>query len=173
MWKKRYCAYTKKNVWCSKKATFHFQRTLHELTRTFPFWFERNEIGYDYINYKQQSFVYSKVFQRQKSKHFAKNKRLLRTESLLMHTIFTEYRQQEKFAYASCEPHYAVAERHLIVLHIWWLVLQNNRWFCAKIFQLIIQRFKLLNACIAISASCCGYQAEDDLYCDCKRIVTF
>jgi len=38
MWKKRYCAYTKKNVWCSKKATFHYQ------VKFFSFWFERNEL---------------------------------------------------------------------------------------------------------------------------------
>jgi len=55
----------------------------------------------------------------------------MRTGSLLIQTIFTEYRQQKKIADASCEPHYAVAERRLIFLHIWKMVLQNNRWFCA------------------------------------------
>jgi len=35
-----------------------------------------------------------------------------------------------KFAYASYEPHYAVAERHLIFLHISKMVLKINGWFC-------------------------------------------
>jgi len=39
--------------------------------------------------------------------------------------------QTKKFANASYEPHYAVAETHLIFLHICRMVLQNNRWFCA------------------------------------------
>ena len=31
-----------------------------------------------------------------------------------------------KFAYASCEPHYVIAETHLSFLHICKMVLQNN-----------------------------------------------
>jgi len=69
------------------------------------------------------------VLQRQNWQHFAKNKRLLRTELLLIQSIFTEYAR--KFANASYEPHYAVSERHLVFLHICKMVLQNNRWFYA------------------------------------------
>ena len=39
--------------------------------------------------------------------------------------------QTRKFANASYDPHYAVAERHLIFLPICKMVLQNNRRFCA------------------------------------------
>jgi len=42
---------------------------------------------------------------------------------------------------------------------------------CAFQFKLLIKKFKLLNASIAISASRCGYHVEDGRWCDCKRIV--
>jgi len=40
---------------------------------------------------------------------------------------FHRIQTTRKFANASYEPHYAVAERHLIFLHICKMVLQNNR----------------------------------------------
>jgi len=44
---------------------------------------------------------------------------------------FHRIQTTRKFANESYEPHYAVAERHLIFLHICKMVLQNNRRFCA------------------------------------------
>jgi len=44
---------------------------------------------------------------------------------------FHRIQTTRKFANASYEPHYAVAERRLIFLHICKMVLQNNRWFRA------------------------------------------
>jgi len=40
---------------------------------------------------------------------------------------FHRIQTKRKFAYANYEPYYAVAERHLIFLHICKMVLQNNR----------------------------------------------
>jgi len=44
---------------------------------------------------------------------------------------FHRIQTTRKFANESYEPHYAVAERRLIFLHICKMVLQNNRWVCA------------------------------------------
>jgi len=55
-----------------------------------------------------------------------------RSESTLQKTndsnanYFHRIQTARKFAYASCELHYAVAERHLIFLRICKMVLQNN-----------------------------------------------
>jgi len=44
---------------------------------------------------------------------------------------FHRTKTTSKFANASYELHYAVAERRLIFLHICKMILQNNWWFCA------------------------------------------
>jgi len=45
--------YEKQRV-MQQKSDISFPRYV---TRMFPFWFKRNEIGYDYVDCKQQSFV--------------------------------------------------------------------------------------------------------------------
>ena len=40
------------------------------------------------------------------------------------------------------------------------------------LFKLTLLLYQFI-ACIAISASCCGYHAEDGRWCDCKHIPTF
>ena len=62
-----------------------------------------------------------------------KKQTTLRTESLLIQTVFLfcirsciRIQTTRKFANASYEPHYAIAERHLIFLYICKMVLQNN-----------------------------------------------
>jgi len=47
---------------------------------------------------------------------------------------FRRIQTARKFANASYEPYCAIAERHLIFLHICKMVLQNNRWFCAFVY---------------------------------------
>ena len=126
MWKKRHYAYTKENAWHSKKATFHYQGKLQEFFRS-----GLNEMKQATTTQILNSSLLAKVLQRQKWKHFAKNKRLLRTESLLIQTVFTEYRQKENLLMWVMNRIYAVAERHLIFLYICKVVLQNKRWFCA------------------------------------------
>jgi len=74
------------------------------------------------------------VLQRQKWPQFAKKQTTLQDRIASNINYFHRIQTSRKFANASYEPHYAVAERHLIFLHICKMVLQNNRWFCAFVY---------------------------------------
>jgi len=65
------------------------------------------------------------VLQRQKWEHFAKNKRLRRAESLLIQTIFTEYRQENLLM--------RDMSRIMPLLRDIWLSCTFAWWFCKTI----------------------------------------
>ena len=71
------------------------------------------------------------VLQRQKWKHFAKNKRLLRTESFLIQPIFTEYRQKENLLMR-------VMSRIMPLLRHIRFFCTFARWFCKTIGDFVL-----------------------------------
>ena len=62
--------------------------------------------------------------------HFTKNKRLLKTESLLIQTIFTDNRHQENLLMWVIWAALCRCWEASDFLRICKMVLQNNRWFC-------------------------------------------
>jgi len=64
-------------------------------------------------------------------KHLAENKRLLRTESLLIYTIFAEYRQQENLLMR-------VMNRIVPLLRDIWFFCTFVRWFCKTIGDFVL-----------------------------------
>jgi len=126
MWKKRYCAYTKKKVWCSKKATFHYQ------VKFFSFWFERYELWLR--RFQTAVFRLTCCSNRCESTFQKTNDSWRKNRS--WYKIFSRNRESKKFARAHREPHYAIAvtQRHLLFMHIRKIVLQNNWWFCAFVY---------------------------------------
>jgi len=107
--KKRHYAYTKKNLWCVSCKNF-----------SVLVWTKWNRLR---LRTFQTAVFCSNVLQWHKWQHFAKNKRLMRTESLQIQTIFTEQRQQVNLLMRAMS--YIMP-----LLRDVWFFCTFARWFC-------------------------------------------
>jgi len=99
----------------------------------------------------QTALFCSNVLQRQKWQHFAKNKRLSRTESLLIQTIFTEYKQKETLLMRIMSSIMPILRHvrffctfakwynwHLANVSITTVIIFSAKWFCKTIGDFVL-----------------------------------